>query len=511
VLDDAGTEIVGVLTVLPDGVRMPVRRGETMLAACRRYGYSFRVGCREGGCGDCALALHSGQVTYALPIAESVLSRQDRANGVCLPCRAVPRGDATISLNRSDRLARSPFADRFAARDLSRFQLEDRARPEDRIPGVRPSQGPGRLPSTRTPTSLVMPHDLEPQRPPGGDLKAIGTSMSSDVYAPTADSSTIFHEFEADLVVDRKEDVAEGVAALVLSDPSGSELPQWSAGAHIDVVLAGDDLTRQYSLCGKTRDRRSWRIGVLNAPNSRGGSRHIHEELAPGATLRVRGPRNHFALIDSPRYLFIAGGIGITPMLPMIAYAESIGAEWELVYGGRGKASMAFLDELEVFGDRVRLFPQDEAGHIPLASPSILGEPRADTLIYCCGPEPLLQAVEDGSGHWPSNSLHIERFAPKAAAPTAPGALETFEVVCQRSGLTLKVGDDRSILEVAEAAGLKVLASCRAGVCGTCEVDVIDGSPDHRDSVLSASERAENEFMLVCVSRSLSPRLVLDM
>jgi ferredoxin-NADP reductase len=508
VRDHAGLAIVGVLTILPDGVRLPLREGETMLAACRRYGYSFRVGCREGGCGDCALELRSGSATYRPPIARSVLSDQDRANGVCLPCRAIVSGDATIRLRRTDRLARNPFADKLASRDLTRFGLDTDIRPEDDAPDHPPPPTSDRL--LTAPLLKEAHHDPADPLPPARARKESGTPMSSDNNTATVDASTMFHEFEADLLVNRKELAADGVAALVLTDPSGRDLPQWSAGAHIDVVLDDGSLIRQYSLCGDTRDRTSWRIGVLNDHRSRGGSRHIHEALSVGMTLRVRGPRNHFPLINSPKYLFIAGGIGITPILPMITTAHRVGADWELVYGGRSQASLAFLSELTHFGNRVRVFPQDEAGHIPLATPSILGSPRPDTLIYCCGPEPLLQAVEDASSHWPTGSLHLERFAPKAVEPT-PGALGTFEVVCQRSGITLKVEEERSILDVAQEAGIKVLASCRAGVCGTCEVDVIAGDPDHRDSVMSASERAANEFMLVCVSRSLTPRLVLDM
>jgi ferredoxin len=169
---------------------------------------------------------------------------------------------------------------------------------------------------------------------------------------------------------------------------------------------------------------------------------------------------------------------------------------------------MAFLDELAPYGDRVRVYPEDEAGLIPLDR--FVSEPRSETRIYSCGPEPLLDAVEAATTHWPPGSLHTERFAAKPVAAGA-GALEAFEVVCQRSGVTLKVGSGQSILDAAEEAGLKVLASCRAGVCGTCDVDVLGGTPDHRDSVLSADERESNEFMLVCISRSLSPQLVLDM
>jgi ferredoxin-NADP reductase len=470
VRDLAGTAIVGVLTILPDGTRMPVRQGETILAACRRYGYSFKVGCREGGCGECALELVSGSTVDARPIAESVLSVQDRENGVCLPCRAIPLADTTIKLNRTDRLGRSPFADRLAARDLTKLALDDSG------------------------ASADLAEVTAPARPPAG--------------ASAASASTTFHEFEAGLVVDRKDDIAEGVAALTLADPSGKDLPDWSPGAHIDVVLDGDALTRQYSLCGSPGNRRSYRIAVLRDPHSSGGSQRIHDELQAGMTVRVRGPRNHFLLIDAPRYLFIAGGIGITPILPMIAAVDAAGADWRLLYGGRNKDSMAFLDELAPYHDRVGVYPQDETGLIPLDD--VLTQPRHGELVYSCGPELLLEAVEDFSTTWPAGSLHTERFAARPVT-AGPSALETFEVVCQRSGITLKIEQDRSILEAAEEAGLKVLSSCRAGVCGTCDVDIIDGVPDHRDSVLSASERASNEFMLVCTSGSLSPRLVLDL
>jgi len=331
--------------------------------------------------------------------------------------------------------------------------------------------------------------------------------MSVDDLSSTLESTTIFHEREADLRIERKEESAEGVIALTLTEPSGQELPEWSPGAHIDLVLT-HSLTRQYSLCSGTDDRRSYRVGVLRDPGSRGGSQFVHDELQAGGTVRIRGPRNHFPFIDAPAYLFIAGGIGITPILPMIASAEAVGAGWQLHYGGRTRGSMAFLDELVAYGDRVTIYPQDEAGHIPLDS--ILSEPRGGVLVYSCGPGPLLDAIETSTSHWPPGTLHIERFAAKPVA-AAPGALDTFEVVCQRSGVNLKIDPDQSILDAAEDAGLKVLASCRAGVCGTCEVDVLGGKPDHRDSVLSAEERASNEFMLVCISRSLSPRLVLDL
>jgi ferredoxin-NADP reductase len=233
----------------------------------------------------------------------------------------------------------------------------------------------------------------------------------------------------------------------------------------------------------------------------------VHDTLHEGAVVRARGPRNHFTLVDAPRYVFIAGGIGITPILPMIASVERRGAEWLLTYGGRQRASMAFADELTGSGDRVRLWPQDENGLLDL--PAILGDPRQDTLVYCCGPEGLLSAVEARCATWPAGALHVERFQAKAPDPQAVD--RQFELVLQRSGITTVVPPDKTILEVVEQNGLSVLSSCRIGTCGTCEQAVISGELDHRDSVLSEEDRESGEYMMICVSRACSDRLVLDL
>ena len=317
-----------------------------------------------------------------------------------------------------------------------------------------------------------------------------------------------YRESEADLVVHRREDAAEGVVALTLADPDGRELPAWTPGAHVDLLLA-DGLVRQYSLCGSATDRDRWRLGVLLDAGGRGGSRHVHETLNEGSIVRVRGPRNHFPLVDSPRYQFIAGGIGITPILAMIEEAEARGADWRLLYGGRHTDSMAFVDDLACWGDRVTVWPQDTHGLLDLEA--VLGAPREDTLVYCCGPEGLLGAVESACATWPDGSLHVERFAAKAvSAEAAAGALDSFEVVCRRSGVTVNVGPEETILDVVEDAGIDLLSSCMEGVCGTCECAVLEGTPDHRDSMLTEAEREAGQVMMICVSRSRSERLVLD-
>jgi ferredoxin-NADP reductase len=320
-------------------------------------------------------------------------------------------------------------------------------------------------------------------------------------------TQTIIREHEADLVVKEARTVADGVVELTLADPNGAELPAWTPGAHVDLVLT-EDLIRQYSLCSSPSKLDVWRVGVLRAPDSRGGSERVHEVLATGTVVRVRGPRNHFPLVASPRYIFIAGGIGITPMLPMIAEADAAGADWRLFYGGRERASMAFLDELANYNERVRIVPQDEQGMLDLEA--VLGAPQPDTLIYCCGPEGLLAAAEKFCEKWPPGSLHLERFSAKPQEPAAE-ADSAFDLVLQRAGLTLQVPPDKSVLTVIREAGVSVLASCLEGVCGTCETEVIEGDVDHRDSILNEEERASNEYMMVCVSRCRSSRLVLDL
>jgi ferredoxin-NADP reductase len=319
-------------------------------------------------------------------------------------------------------------------------------------------------------------------------------------------------ETELVLTVAGRRVAADGVSVLDLGHPAAAPLPAWAPGAHVDLLLT-PTLTRQFSLCGDPADRGCWRIAVQREADGRGGSRYAHDHLAVGATVRVRGPRNHFPLVPASRYVFIAGGIGITPLVPMAAAAEAAGTPWIMAYGGRTRSSMAFGGELRArYGDRVQLRPQDEAGLLDLAE--LLAGPRPGTLIYCCGPESLLAAVESRCTRWPAGALHTERFAPRRSRPPGAGpppADEAFEVELARSGLTLTVPPGRSILQVIEAAGVAVLSSCTEGTCGTCEAAVISGQPDHRDSVLTPAERAAADTMMICVSRSMTPRLTLDL
>lgn len=306
---------------------------------------------------------------------------------------------------------------------------------------------------------------------------------------------------EVEVFVDGRAVLADGVVGLTLRAMDGGDLPSWRPGAHIDVLL-GDGLVRQYSLCGDPDDARTWRIAVLKEGP---GSTVVHQRVLPGDRLVVRGPRNNFALESASRYVFLAGGIGITPILPMVAAAEAAGADWRLHYGGRRRSAMAFVDELSSYGERVQMLPQDEFGLLDLDG--ILTGIAPDALVYCCGPEPMLAAVEERCAALAPGALRTERFAPKPVT----GPDEAFEVELTLSGRTLRIEPGCSILETVEKAGVSVLSSCREGTCGTCETPVLDGEPDHRDSVLTEAERADGGFMMICVSRARGPRLVLEL
>lgn len=329
------------------------------------------------------------------------------------------------------------------------------------------------------------------------------TTPLTDADTPSLTST----DSRMELTITARTPVADSVVELTLTHPAGWPLPNWAPGAHLDLVL-GPDLIRQYSLCGDPSDRSSYRVAVLREPDSRGGSLAVHENLAVGDTIVTQGPRNNFVLVDAPEYLFIAGGIGITPLIPMIDAVEARGIPFRLVYGGRARASMAYVELLESrYPGCVEVCPQDQVGHLDL--PKILGEHRPERLVYTCGPAPLLDAIERFCTSWPSGSVNMERFRAKEADP---GAIDTeFEVELTQTGVTVTVPADRSILDVAEEAGAVVISSCREGTCGSCETPILEGTADHRDSLLTQEEKDAQETMFICVSRSCSGRLVLDL
>ncbi|GAA1142981.1 PDR/VanB family oxidoreductase [Nocardioides aquiterrae] len=300
-----------------------------------------------------------------------------------------------------------------------------------------------------------------------------------------------------------RSNLADGVVGLTL-EPVDGALPRWTPGAHIDLVLPSG-IVRQYSLCGPlTSD--SYEIAVLREPKSRGGSEEVHKSLRPGMELKIHGPRNRFALERADDYLFIAGGIGITPLLPMIEAVDGLGLSWRLVYGGRSRATMAFLDILELY-ENVVVLPQDEYGLIDVAG-ELADRPGA--AVYACGPTPLIDAVQAAVAFSGAGPLHVERFVsvPVELDAGAPPA-SAFEVQLGADGPVVAVADDQSILDALLGAGVDVLFSCEEGTCGSCQTRVLAGEVDHRDGLLTEQERADGD-MLICVSRCTSGRLVLD-
>ncbi|MEU2288014.1 PDR/VanB family oxidoreductase [Streptomyces sp. NPDC013178] len=306
---------------------------------------------------------------------------------------------------------------------------------------------------------------------------------------------------------------AQDVISITLADPLGQDLPEWGPGAHLELELPSG-LRRQYSLCGSSADRKTYRVAVLREANGRGGSRELHDTGVVGRRLNVYGPRNHFELCPSSRYLFIAGGIGITPILAMVR-AVSEEASWVLHYGGRSLASMAFVDELaELGGERVRVTPQDVHGLLDLDA--IVGSADDSTVIFCCGPSVLLDAVQETRARLaPQVPLYFERFgaapAGSKAAVLPEGRERAFEVELRRTGVTLQIDPDCTVLDAIREVVPAMPFSCTEGYCGSCEVAVLDGVPDHRDEILTPEERESGRTMFPCVSRSCTDRLVIDL
>ena len=311
---------------------------------------------------------------------------------------------------------------------------------------------------------------------------------------------------EFEVRIRRRTRAADDIVLLELESPEGRPLPGWSPGAHIDVVLP-DGREAQYSLCADPNDRSWWRIGVLKES---GVSAHLHDEVGEGDALLVRGPRNHFSFAPFPgrRYLFLAGGIGITPIYSMLRSAAAAGNETRLVYAGRSRSAMAFAEELVAdYAGTAELYAADEGARADIAA--LLADPEPGTIVYCCGPRRLIEAVEAAGESWPRGAIHLERFEAKALGE--PVWNEPFEVELLLSGGMVTVPPERSILEVVEEHGILVPSSCRVGTCGTCEVAVVDGEIEHRDSVLSPEEQEDGFAMMICVSRAKCPRITLEL
>lgn len=305
---------------------------------------------------------------------------------------------------------------------------------------------------------------------------------------------------------------ADGILSFDLRPmPPRRELPPFTAGAHVDVHLA-NGLIRSYSLLNAQDERHRYVIGVNRDAASRGGSRFLHESVKAGDALTLAVPRNNFALDEqAPLSVFIAGGIGITPLSSMIARLQALGRPWRLHYAARTRQNAAFVDALQALRDRgggeVHFSFDREPGGRMLDIPGIVAALPSGAHVYCCGPLPMLDAFESATRHLPAERVHVEYFAAREAAANAGG----YTVELARSRRTIAIQPGHTILDSLEEAGVDAAYSCREGVCGTCEVRVIDGIPDHRDLVLSSADKACNDRMMICCSGAKSPRLVIDL
>ena len=311
------------------------------------------------------------------------------------------------------------------------------------------------------------------------------------------------------VVITNREEQGNGIVILELSREDGSELPAFEAGAHIDVHIDGD-LIRQYSLCNKPNNRNSYRIGVLNDPNSRGGSVKVFNNFTLNKTIKISTPRNHFPLIkEAKRTILAGGGIGITPMIAMAYELREQGQEFELHYCSRTSGAGAFEKELkQEFSTNVH-FHYDDGDNEQLFNPASLFSPvESDTHIYVCGPSGFMDWVINNAKEsgYPSSQVHFEYFS--AEVDTSGSA---FEVYCEQSDITVQVKEEQPIFKALAEAGIKVTVSCEEGVCGTCITDVLEGEPDHRDKFLTDEEKEDNDQIALCCSRSKSKRLVIDL
>jgi vanillate O-demethylase ferredoxin subunit len=302
---------------------------------------------------------------------------------------------------------------------------------------------------------------------------------------------------------------ARDVVTIELRAPGGAALPPFEPGAHLDLHLP-NGLIRQYSLTNDWRERDRYVIGVGRAADSRGGSEFVHGCVRTGTQLTISAPRNNFALDPAAeRFLFVAGGIGITPIMAMIRWCVANARPWRLIYAVRSRQRAAFYEELRGLAkDCAQFHFDDETGEVLDVAQS-LASWRAGERIYCCGPAPLMDAVKTLSGELPQGTVRFEWFTTPES--DQPQDSESFSVRLERSGEEFLVPSDRSILEVLEEHGIEVPFSCREGLCGTCVTGVCAGEPDHRDYVLSDEERASGKLMTLCVSRSKTPSLTLDL
>lgn len=301
----------------------------------------------------------------------------------------------------------------------------------------------------------------------------------------------------------------DSIRVIEIVPEPGVTVPSFGAGAHLDLHLP-DGILRSYSLINRPWERDRFVLGIAFDRASRGGSRYVHERLTVGDAVSMSLPRNHFPLHeDAPHSVLIAGGIGITPILTMIDRLDELGRGWELHYCARSRTAAGFLRRLREAKGAVHLHFDDETDGLLLDIPAIVAAAPRGSHFYCCGPRGMLDAYESATRGVAEDRVHLEAFSARDPAALA-GADGSFEIELAGSGAVLTVKPGATILETLNQAGFDVPCSCLEGVCGSCETRVIAGIPDHRDSVLTASERESGTKMMICCSVAKSPRLVLD-
>lgn len=326
--------------------------------------------------------------------------------------------------------------------------------------------------------------------------------MSGPKQEPGAEQMTLQRQ---QLVLTEIKLEAEGVVSLTFHHPDGALLPKWQPGAHLEIALPSGKL-RQYSLCGNPANRRAYKVAVLRVLDGNGGSSEVHNNLRVGRSYAISGPRNHFELLPAGSYLFIAGGIGVTPIMPMVnTMGES--DDWRALYCGKTRSGMAFLRDIES-REQVRVFSDDQEGRPDFAAEIASCSPG--TRVYCCGPSGMLDAVSKACSRRDDITLCIERFAAASPDLTLENG-QDVELHLARSGVTLTVAPDETVLQAVQRVKPEIPWSCGAGFCGTCETAIIEGDVEHLDQLHSAEERKANRTMMICVSRPRSARLILDL
>jgi vanillate O-demethylase ferredoxin subunit len=365
-----------------------------------------------------------------------------------------------------------------------------------------------------TPTGVVRKAGVMSVVLQGGDVRP-GDAIEIEL-PPLPHEPLIYRVPELEVRITSVRREAEGIHSLEFRALDDSALPGFTAGSHIDLMLA-PGLRRSYSLCNDPRESDRYVVSVNRDPGSRGGSRHVHEELRVGDRLHISPPRNNFQLDETAAHtVLVAGGIGITPLKAMISRLDGLGLSWQLFYATKTRATAAFLDELrrleELKPGRVHCHFSAESNGANLDTKkldmkALVSAAPGQTHFYCCGPPSMITAFEEATTALPRSQVHVEYFAARGAAAVDGG----FTITLRRSRRTLEVCRGHTILETLLAAEINVPHSCKEGVCGSCKVRVIEGQPDHRDLVLSPDQHARNDQMMVCCSGSKTPSLVLDL